>query len=574
MEPKPPSLPQTQEKAEPKIDASTIKGLTKPLFKNGIAYLPSPGDPNRLRDVGEKYASEKWLQELNLMSSEFAHSLDEIENDGDVLFFTAPFMSAASPSDSSNYYGELGGRLADEYIKYKCTHESGEPPWFDNLNDEAKRLLSFFGVWQRTEKFKPHLRFQPMFYTGISNFAIEDAEKYNNLDSVFRLYRLNSIKQFGYKGDPLTISKESRTKRHEHHTRYRHVYSVLALANLLGTNAGIPAKDLEILQIAAVTHDYRTPAGGDTTKIFVDPEFFDEDAHYNEIFETEGWKEFAKKYKITPEQQEKLYRTILGEGILGKLLDLADKITYVASDAHMYLSLPSFTPYFEPDMYTRSSAIQDPGYRAIKEAIDEDPAVADIWGSIEIIDSNPVITNGAKLVRFLKLRALMFRELYMSHYSRFFLETFMGMVTKHMCDKGIITKEILLTENDRGLDRQIEEFIGFDMYMLSTSPQRSTIHHFETIEQAKTFAKGFNQDSDKIAIVDDYKFLPDPATKKFLVQNDGQIVPFNVAFPNEAKEIEKVIQSIAQINVYEISLDDLQIPVGARAKAKEIFKVK
>lgn len=568
----PSGVPEKKGEVVEKITSGDIENTHVPIHLNGLVYLPSPiSGPYTFSRIGKIFSRQPWFEELSLSEKDFRSGLEEIENDGDI--FIKSDFSGSLPKDEESLHEELGKRLVDLYTYYKISNKGQDPTWFKGLDPETQKFLSFESIWSRHHDFPPVFRFAPMLYAGINCFAIEDVEKYEDLDRTFNLFRLTMIKQFGYKQDPLTAQLEKRQRINSfNHQRYRHVFSVLALANLMGSNLGLSPEDLEILQIAAVTHDYRTPAGGDTTKNFVDPELFDEDLHYNEIFQTEEWKKFVEKYGISKEREDKLYRTVLGEGILGKLLDIADKTTYVSGDADMYLNAPDFQGFFRTGENTGGyDEMDNPGFQAIKSITNADNSVCNIWDSVEIIDGQVVFTNGTKLANFLRLRALMFQNLYWSHYSRFFLETFVGKITRHLWDQGILTKEILLEGNDSTLNSYLQEFIGLNIFLLPDAPKKSEIRSFNNLEEAEEFARSFDSDVTRIAIVDDVQTLPDPATKKFLVRKGGEIIPFNEAFPEQAEEIGKIMEAIKMISVHVLSFDDLKIPESHRAKVKAIF---
>ena len=58
-----------------------------------------------------------------------------------------------------------------------------------------------------------------------------------------------------------------------------------------------------------------------------------------------------------------------------------------------------------------------------------------------------------------------------------------------------------------------------------------------------------------------------------LVKKDNKILPFNEACPDEAKAIDGILDSSAQVYVYVLSFNDLKIGEHYRKKFKEIFKI-
>ena len=88
----------------------------------------------------------------------------------------------------------------------------------------------------------------------------------------FNMERLRGVAQLARLGDPdnkplKTILAETFT-----HTRLNHSLDVCVLATIVGTNLKLSRAQMNALQLATLTHDIRTPAGGDTTKM-IDPHF-------------------------------------------------------------------------------------------------------------------------------------------------------------------------------------------------------------------------------------------------------------------------------------------------------------
>lgn len=567
------------EQAPRRITSFDIENLKTPLNINGIRYLPDPSPypgPYIFENLARRYRNEAWFQTLNLEDKNTKTGLEDIENDGDIVMQSREdlFPHLTPEKDGWAFYDQLWKRLIDYYVAYKVKNGK-EPEWFAGLDVETQRLLSFEEIWNRHEDFPPAYRFPPLYYGGVNAFAMEGRSMFEDLDDVFNLRRLNNIKQFGYKQDPLPIQHHLRFPLNEmHYSRFRHVYSAAAIANLIGTNLGLSPEDMKILLIAATTHDYRTPAGGDTTKNFVDPDLFDEDKHYNEIFETEEWKDFAKKHGITREQEEKLYRTILGEGVLGKLLDISDKVTYVSSDVDLYLNAPYFANVYRKEREAPTFIKKvDPGYEDIKQITEFDGQVGNIWDLVEIVDGEVVISDGKKLADFLRIRAMMFKELYWSHYSRFFYEVFIGRVTRHLWEQGLVSKEDLLKGVDSTLNGKLGVFLGVGPFRMTWEPETSDIRKFGSIQEAENFARTFNDNPEFIAIVDNLQVTPNSATQSFGVRKDGKVMPFNEAFPEEAARIQGIMNSIKSTNVYVLSFEDLRIYPNFRSKLKEIFRI-
>ncbi|MBP6883933.1 MAG: hypothetical protein KBC06_01730 [Candidatus Pacebacteria bacterium] len=412
-----------------------------------------------------------------------------------------------------------------------------------------------------------NIYFPPLPYAGINGYFVnlENSAFLDDMEETFRLYRLRRIKQLSLLHGVSTIGGTPEFLEGFQHTRNTHSFDVMAVSVLLAQNVGLSKEDAKILQIAAFSHDYRTPAGGDTTKS-VDGEAFDEDKHYNEIFSTEGWVKFKEKYKISKEQEDRLYQTILGQGILGQLLDLSDKIAYVSQDLNVYLNL-------SVRMEGPNGESSD-SFKRIKNFFNTNPLAGSIWDVVKVVDGRVVVSDSERLTDFLKMRAILWKYLYENFQGGFSKSIFAKRLIEYLYKRGDLTKEELLKTGDLDLYQKLAEFSGSKTFPDLIWHLKTFTKSFSTEEEAKNFAKGFNEDSAQIAIIDRPKMSSIGSTKKFLVETDNGIKPFNEAFPERAKEIEEVMHIDPTFNVHVVSLKDLGVPESHTEKIKSIFEIR
>jgi hypothetical protein len=155
-------------------------------------------------------------------------------------------------------------------------------------------------------------------------YVVRDSEFLSDLAEVFNLYRLWHILQLAFLHDPVGKEDGGSLKGVSYqfpHTRYLHTIDVLAHYALILHRLGIRSRTGIV---AALTHDILTPAGGDTIKQ-IDPDLFDEDANYPLLLKDAGWPMFRDKYGI---DENMLVETILNRGVLGQILDIADKSAF------------------------------------------------------------------------------------------------------------------------------------------------------------------------------------------------------------------------------------------------------
>ena len=568
-----PQIPQRIEGKKEKIKSADISSADRLIHLNGIVYIPRPQFDHQTKSkIGKEIYEKPWFKKLLVDNHDFKsgpeNSMADLRN---ILRSAHGDIETEESKEDGSFYAELCDKLVDFYLKFKYENNGEDPVWLGEVNIETRKFLAFQLFANKSmDDFPPYLRFSRMQYAGINSFAIENVSMFEDLHDVFKLGRLQLIKQLSLLRDPASAIIGG--GEDFPHTRYGHSFDVLAIANLLGINAKLSLEDLRILQIAAVSHDFRTPAGGDVTKL-IDPEAFDEDKHYGEIFETKEWKAFAKKYGISKEQEEKLYQVIQGEGVMGKLLDLADKLAYVARDADVYLN-EIMRVIDIKEMEDGAVSYNDkPELQSIKNILESDPLVCNVWDSVEIINGQVVVTNVQKLSDFLKLRALLFKELYYNYVGRFSVYMFAKEIIKYLYETGKLKQKEFLEGGDSMLMAYLEKFIGSQMFPILTKPRNAVVERCLNIKEARKFAASFNNDSEKIAIIDDFSPISNSGTNKFKVKNNDKIVSFNEAFPEEAGKIDSLMVPPLFINVYVMTFKDLGIPRSHQEKIKDIFRV-
>ena len=408
-----------------------------------------------------------------------------------------------------------------------------------------------------------YVYFNPISYAGINGYFIDwHDELFLSIEETFRLGRLAGIRQLSLIRGAGVLEGESEFLTGFSHTRYNHSYNVLAIAVLLARNLGLSEENGRLLRLAALTHDYRTPAGGDTTKQ-ADPEFFDEDKHYNEIFKKKEWRDFAEKYGISSKEEEQLHQIILGQGILGQLLDIADKIAYVAHDLGHYL--------FKVVKWATIEGKGSSGFEEIKRLFEDTPSAGDFWGSIEIIDGKAVVGDAESLRHFLEMRARLWKYLYENFEGGFSIALLAKNIIRHLLNSGRLSRDFLLDETDSKLFEILAEFLGIKSFPSLIISFKHTRQDFSNMEEALSHAKQYDQDPGRIAVVDKATTATSSGTNKFFVKKDGKAVPFSEAYPNEAQEIDRTLTPSNVVKVYMVNLQDLGIPESHWARVKEVF---
>jgi len=324
-----------------------------------------------------------------------------------------------------------------EALKSRCgsyLEKTGAlPDWVDDLPGAFVRMLNIESAYTglNLDHFAivPQDRFARLPYMVLENGLVQETVK------AFNLFRLAGIGQLGFLHDAIVdeFGQKSSLGWTYSHTRYHHVLTVMAMMTIMMRNNHIPEKDFNTGRIAALTHDALTPARGDTTKL-LDYEAFDEDKHYPEVFWRYDAKAVLQKYRV---EEESLTQTVMGNGVLGSLLNYADKLAYIATDLDRYTRNPR-RALLEPD--------------PIKILAEQHPYLCTIWDDARVSGDQVYFTDIERLAGFLYTRAIMFREFYWHPNTRFLEFTVGAILLKYLYRTGKINRDMLLSIGDDELD--------------------------------------------------------------------------------------------------------------------------
>jgi len=386
----------------------------------------------------------------------------------------------------------------------------------------------------------PTVPYTNIGYIILDNGIISDTIK------TFRLERLFNIRQLGFMMNPtLRNLNLAFNASGFNHTRGEHSLDVVVFMRLIMMNNPEITKYKNLLSIAGVSHDALTPAGSDTTKL-IDLELFDEDTHYPELFQMEEWPSLRNRYFV---YEEELTEVILNKGIIGQLLDISDKLGYTSRDTWM----------FAGKFGLLENEFKTPGYIRIEKLLKEAPKFCNVWKDVKIKNDKMTIGGGIRLGRLLTLKTLMAVELYNNPTSRYLEYMFSKRIIKLLFNNGTITRKQLLRWNDTQLEEKIWEFLGCRYY--PTHFEKSSYEKFKDGETRQIRIAELKTNNSVIAIPDDFVSV---ATKtgvdKFSVKRKSKIMTFREAFPEKAKEIEKIMTIESSYGLYIINFGDLNVP--------------
>lgn len=310
----------------------------------------------------------------------------------------------------------------------------------------------------------------------------------------FPLGRLDGIKQLSflsYSGpDPAFVSVLEQYP----HTRRLHSLQVGLVSREIVRRNGGSQEQQNLALVAGHIHDIATPAHGDATKL-VDPENLDEEDHWQEII---GNREqaFLRQQGIGTQQLDDI---IHNKGVLGRVLDIADRIAYTMQDTFEIAGDIKGPNAFEVHPYTA----------VIRAILQKNPLVGDIYKDVGIDwqKGQVVFANLPRLEVFLYLRAHLFQQHYM-----FPRNLGRDMVVAHLIkpfyspDKEDAGKDTLTPQKLREMDDyKLRVFLstkyGYDIDSLFYTHLLDWHPQFKRYETQQDAARGLSELQDNPDIV-------------------------------------------------------------------------
>lgn len=432
-----------------------------------------------------------------------------------------------------------------------------EPIWINLLQEDIQAELRWW--WVMGEHFEPLAIVNDIPCTGVG-YAVSENGMIDKVRLTLNLYRLAYIRQLAALHHPLntTTSVDGRSRGTSAreidpmfmgneflHTRWCHVLDVHALATLIGNNVGLTPDELRHLRVAAVSHDGRTPAGGDTTK-WIDPQTFDEDLHYPDLLrESEDWPGVRDEFGLS---DERLHQIIMNQGLLGSILDIADKLAYIGRDVWTLIRYSGKYPHIW--IYRR----EDNDINRIMELGQKHPFVCGIWDMVKREGDQIYFTDAHALAAFLELRCFMFRGVYLSPYARFREHTVTSILLKYLYETGQVTAKQLVSWGDDQLWGHLNREFEIDQFVMRMENKKG-LHVYRCASAQEAEAA----EQERVA-AGDMVFVEKIPAKiaaggHFLVKRRGRIMPIAEALPKRFEAIAAAARQPYEWYAYSFPLE-------------------
>ncbi len=454
--------------------------------------------------------------------------------------------------------------LQAEYDQAMSTPTDTEPSWLYLLDPYVYKHLRYQYVLYGSRIQQAQI--VPSFPRTGFCYVIEEDGLLMKASAVFGIQRLQRVRQLAFLYNPAFLEDNpTMMASHFTHNRLTHVCDVAAIITLICNNN---YKELwshrHTLRLAGLLHDTLTPGGGDTTKS-IDFAAFDEDIHFRELFKNPGWPRLRDEYNV---DEDLLYQTILGKGLLGRVLDLADKVAYGARDLDGFTGWPkeldtdsgrSWGIYkINEILYPKKdSPLKTQTWREMKK-VPPEPSLFELWDCAQVIDDALVITDSRRLARFLHARAIMFRYVYYNPVARFPEFVISQYILKKMYNT-VVTKEELLEYGDMQVEDAISKYVGINNFT-STVLNQIVVETktFESEKDAREYARVMSlTDPNTLCLFEKLKPQTKSGVDSFLTLKDGVVMPFREACPEETREIADIMSFDTQAQIYSINLESI-----------------
>lgn len=321
--------------------------------------------------------------------------------------------------------------------------------------------------------------------------------------------------------------------------RLEHSLLAVALAYKLGMRFDFTTTQIRLIMLAALSHDGMTPAGGDPMKS-TSPRALDEDERYPELFERnrEPWRVFKRSYNLPKNAEVLLIAAIRGEGLYGRIQQIADTNAYLTLDTQALEARLSTLP---------GALVRDtmaPYLDTLTLTAGEKNA-CHLWQYVELRGQYPVVTDTLVLLRFLSLRARMLANLYLHPGTaaiRFFMTEigYPALMLSHQPTPGD-----LVTWTDRDLHRRLRSLLN--MKSVDTTPalfgRMPTRERFQGWDDAVDALDRAGREGYFAYIGSVAEWAPciTKTSAYYVLDNQGRPVTYNHRFPDDSYQLESLL---------------------------------
>ncbi len=330
------------------------------------------------------------------------------------------------------------------------------------------------------------------------------------------------------------------------HTRFDHSLRAAAICQFTGTGK-MSERDLVILALAALLHDIFLLPGGDSWKSHKQQKtikdqlsWIDEDDSFGKKmgrFNKREWIRLCQMYGLRPGTiLAEVEAIVLGRGLRGQIQEVADTASYMLGDISAIAEVVA--------------RYQLRDFAEIFNFANQNPW--DIWQCTYKVGEDLVILKPDVLYNFLRLRALLWGQLYNSPAHKFLELVMRKIVYPYLLKEKLIDVKGLFKEGDSYLWNIVESAMGwptdavFNLDLLGGWPRR---REFDTLAEALAFEQDLRQKGHFTLLAlptlsedsaGDFQKAKSKTNKYNVLDGQGKAAPYNLVFPHQSAEIEEM----------------------------------
>ena len=237
--------------------------------------------------------------------------------------------------------------------------------------------------------------FESLPYSDFRRWVPEDSlyeEALNQLPSLWRLSEIRALSFLSY----VDSQPENAFLYNFTHSRLDHSLSVALITEEILKQDRTSQKQINLGIIAALLHDIATPAYGDAAKQ-VDIVNLHEEDHWWEVLDKK-----ERSFVLHFGTREEINAIIKNQGLLGKVLDVADRIVYTMKDMDAVQLMSSNGPF-------------NPYITEMNMIVDNNPKIGNVYQTVLVNQEEQELyfNNPNCLGAFLNLRAYLHKNLYL-----------------------------------------------------------------------------------------------------------------------------------------------------------------
>lgn len=348
------------------------------------------------------------------------------------------------------------------------------------------------------------------------------------------------------------------------HTREDHSYVVARVGELMLRRNGFPESEINKAVIAYMMHDIATPALGDAT-MKMDEENLSEEDNFRKVIGEKEQRLF-EKYGTSVDE---IVSIVKNEGVLGEVLDIADRLTYTAKDMH---ALYSKDKHILPGDQNKHDANFEYLGELLK-VVGKYPNFGDLYKTVGIDKKSGKVffSEPEMLAGFLHIRALLHEKLYLHPVSQgrdLLVRRLVEPLYKVDGDSELdITPENLRIYTDRELMKiltahYIPAFYGTDRLFEEIVNWFPKYAKFESQSDADEFARELSTQENTVVLGVKKRRGFNPGTGYLVIHPiTRRVLPLREYDPRLAQEPERIASGLPAVFVYYKELEDDGLPI-------------